>query len=188
MKPQKSHLYFYNIKKHQNLTNMKTLNYSSKIGLFILMLQLAGNLSAQDHVFASFKGKVIINSGSLSNARAVVTDELGQSMSVFLSRNGNFRIHLPIGRNYRMTVEKPGYISKEIAIDLSQYSKKAQRANQTMEFDVVMFPQDATLEMAYVNAVGEISFHPHSGKMNIAYNHRMIPSKRGFDQLITETK
>jgi len=167
---------------------MKTLNYSSKIGLFILMLQLAGNLNAQDHVFASFKGKVIINSGSLSNTRAVVTDENGNSMSVFLSRSGNFRIHLPIGRNYKMVVEKPGYIAKEIAIDLSQYSKKAQRVNPMMEFDVVMYPQDMALEMAYINAVGEISFDRSNGKMNVAYNHRMIPTKRGFDQLITETK
>jgi hypothetical protein len=43
-------------------------------------------------------------------------------MTVFLSLNGRNRIHLPVGRDYRMQVEKAGYISKEISIQLSDYS------------------------------------------------------------------
>jgi len=177
---------------HQKITKklliMKTLHTSSKIALFVIMLQIAGSVNAQNHVFATFKGQVVVNSGDLTNVKALVTDEDGKSMTVFLSRQGKFKIHLPVGRDYRMVVEKAGYITKEVSIQLNEYSARVQKLNPVVEFDVVLYPQSKSLEMAYADAVGEIKFNPRTGKMMVEYNQRLIPSKRGFDQLITENK
>lgn len=165
---------------------MKTLHTSSKIALFVIMLQIAGSVNAQDHVFATFKGQVVVNSGNLTNVKALVTDQDGKSMTVFLSRHGRFKIHLPVGRDYRMQVEKTGYIKKEISIQLGDYSKRVQKLNPVVEFDVVLYPQNESTEMAYAGVVGEIKFNPKNGKMMVDYNQRLIPAKRGFDQLFTE--
>jgi hypothetical protein len=167
---------------------MKTLHTSSKIALFVIMLQIAGSVNAQEYIFATFKGQVVVNSGNLTNVKAFVTDEYGKSMTVFLSRQGRFKIHLPVGRNYKMQVEKGGYIAKEISIQLNDYSSRVQKLNPVVEFDVVLFPQNESIEMAYVGSVGEIKFNPKTGKMLIDYNQRLIPAKRGFDQLFTENK
>jgi hypothetical protein len=64
MKSASMRKYLYTIKNTKKHLIMKTLHTSSKIALFVIMLQFAGSANAQEHVFATFKGQVVVNSGS----------------------------------------------------------------------------------------------------------------------------
>ncbi|HQX29264.1 MAG TPA: hypothetical protein PLX64_02835 [Flavobacteriales bacterium] len=109
----------------------------------------------------------------------VLAVELGDSECMFakVQPNGRFEFHVPVNVKARLIFYKPGFITKSVDVDTRNAlnTKDAQKANQKVDFDVILEANDIHRGLEYAGPVGAITFLNGSGLMKVKHDRKMIP-------------
>ena len=84
---------------------------------------------------------------------------------------------VPVNVKARLIFYKPGFITKSVDVDTRNAlnTKDAQKANQKVDFDVILEANDIHRGLEYAGPVGAITFLNGSGLMKVKHDRKMIP-------------
>ena len=142
---------------------------------------LAAPVSTKEEVVISGQ----LHADDLSLSDAVVVVELGEDACLRseLGANGRFAFKVPVGSKARLLFLKPGYLTKEVAVDTKNAlnSDQARKLNKKVKFDVVLEEELQHVGEVYMGPVGYIHFVNGTGLMRVRHDERMKPVAKPAD-------
>lgn len=125
---------------------------------------LTGWLHVEDHTMADVVLEVEVN-GTLRTAQ--------------VSESGRFTVTLPANTEATLRFEKPGHLTKEVAVDTrhAREGLKGQRSRH-VKFAVIMQLERHMGNWTYNGPVGGLSFEEGGGCLAVQHNNVLVPSDR----------
>lgn len=143
----------------------------------MLLMAIFGNttalLAARDHI--EIRGRLLLDGEALADAMLVVEVDDQDCIPFNLFPDGRFELSLPIDAKANIRFEKPGYMSKDVAVDTRNAlrTNEAIRKNKLVRFDVQLQPEPRN-ERMYAKPVGSITFAKGSGLMKVQHDRTVI--------------
>ena len=122
------------------------------------------------------RGRILLDDTSLADAMLVVEVNDLECVPFDLHDDGRFVLRVPVGSKVQLRFEKPGFLTKEIFIDTKNAvkTKRAEKLNKLVRFDVQMSAAFADPNVGYAGPVGTISFLKGSGLMKVRYDRTLV--------------
>lgn len=156
---------------------MRTLTTTALRSLPALALTLACSTAAlaNDRQEIEIRGRLLLDGATTADAILVVEVNEVDCVPFDFYPDGRFVLTVPVDSKAQIRFEKPGYMSKEVALDTRNalLTAKAVKLNKRVDFDVLLQPLPAK-DMAYAGPVGDITFVKGSGLMKVRTDRTLI--------------
>jgi hypothetical protein len=123
-------------------------------------------------------GQVLAGGADLSDALLVVEFNGGQCLRTQLDHKGHFRMSVPAEGVARIVLMKPGFLTKELAMDTHHAlrSATARERNKALRFDVVLEPEAEHPGEQHQVPAGSIAYAKGTGALHIRHDEGMVPT------------
>ena len=138
--------------------------------LLVAGMLLAAQMNANGPV--KVRGEVLAASAAVHAVTITVMGEEGDTLQVYESWNGRFRLRLPEERVITLRFAKPGCRDKEVVIDTHHALERGSQGRK-VDFGVELEPTSA-LPMRYAGAVGTIAFAPGTGRLAVQRHYALV--------------
>ncbi len=137
----------------------------------LLMDPAAGNATSTGSLHLD--GVMVIRGDRSATARVVVTDLQTPGMALD-NVSGHFTLNLGLGRNYLLSFEREGMVTKVVYFDTNVPEEELERAFQ-FPFQVTLFEQGWNRVMAYDGPVGSVRYVPEKRDFVHRTDYRVVP-------------
>ncbi|MFZ1333388.1 MAG: hypothetical protein WAR83_14435 [Flavobacteriales bacterium] len=136
---------------------------------------------AQDQSRLVVKGNVSSDINDRNSAYAVLIASDGERMQMEISPKGHYMVNVPAKDSYLLRFYKPGFVTKEIAVD-GHYANTKNYGERTVKFDITLEAQDQENPVEYSGPAVEVSFAQMSRDLRIEEQNELIPMVAFNDQ------
>ena len=144
--------------------------------LALLGLSLFGNpTTVTEEVMIT--GRLHMDDDSAEDVVLVVEVNGERCLHAEVFSNGRFTISVPLGAKANLQFFKPGHLPKAVLVDTRNAlnTRKAQRVNRKVKFDVVLEPERNRPGRGYTEPVGSIGFVNGTGTMKVRHHEQYAP-------------
>lgn len=164
---------------------MKTVNLLRQAAMATLFTAMATTtLQAAHGDRVRFSGRILLDGLPTHDLQMTIETDRGATVPFVLRPSGAFYFVLETGVKATIRITKPGYFTKEIALD-SQHAlctKYSRRMYKHIRFDVQM-QQGPYNKRRFAGPVGRIAFAKGTGRVLVQYDRTMVDIKEATAEL-----
>ncbi len=166
---------------HQTTRAMKTKNNLRNVTLAILFCSMASPLlHAGSGGRVRFSGRILLDGLSSSDLKMSIESDHGEAIPFVLRPSGAFYFTMETGMRATVRITKPGYFTKEIALDSHHAlsTRFARRRYKHIRFDVQM-QEGPICKRRFAGPVGSVAFAKGTGRVLVRYDRTMMDLNGG---------
>lgn len=154
------------------LTLIPARSYRLKIALSAIVLFLAFAAGAQDdyYIFGVVKDKATFK--KMEGIDITVLKDGKEFQTFRTSNSGKFDLYLPLGNDYIIQFEKPGFISKKVSLATKSIPEEDRAGGFETNLDMTLFAEVEGFDKSILDQpIGKAGFNPQTNAMEFDFEY-----------------